>query len=81
MKPLSIEGYINTLDEECIWILISDYEEWKETGNVDDCFLRQTAIDFCNELKIPKYHYVDYMTRFAIGAYRHFALKYKNITG
>jgi hypothetical protein len=70
MKHLTIEIFINSLSEEDIWKIIEDYEEYG--CDFEAQFLRQKAREYCD-----KYYYMDYMPFIVIGAYRYFALKYK----
>jgi hypothetical protein len=70
MKHLTIESFINSLNEEDIWKIIEDYETYG--CDFEAQFLRQKAREYCD-----KYYYMDNMPFIVIGAYRHFALKYK----
>lgn len=72
MKHLTIESFINSMNEEDIWKIIEDYETY---GNdLEAQFLRQKAREYCD-----RYYYTDYMPFIAMSAYRHFALKYKEM--
>ena len=79
MKYLTIDEFIRAQTEEDIWKLIEDYENWKKTGEDENSFLRNKAREFCSILTLPAHYHTDYMQRIAMGAYRHFALKYKEI--
>jgi hypothetical protein len=72
MKYLTISEFINNLPEEDIWKIIEDYEI--HGADFEAEFLMQKAREYCDE-----YYYMDFMLFIAIGAYRHFALKYKEM--
>jgi hypothetical protein len=71
MNHLTIESFINSMNEEEIWKIIEDYETYG-FSNFEAQFLRQKAREYRDV-----YYYMDFMPHIAIGAYRHFALKYK----
>lgn len=79
MKHLTIESFVNSMNEEDLWKIIADYEDWKENGEVEDSFLRNKAREFCSNLTLPLGYQSVWMPKIAMGAYRHFALKYKEI--
>jgi len=70
MKHLTIESFVNSMNEEDLWKIIEDYEKYG--CDVEAQFLREKAREYCDN-----YYYMDNMPFIAIGAYRHFALKYK----
>lgn len=72
MKHLTIESFINSLNEKDIWKIIEDYETYGVDFEAQ--FLREKARDYCDET-----YYLDFMTKIVMGAYRYFALKYKEI--
>jgi hypothetical protein len=72
MKYLTIESFLNSMNEEDLWKIIEDYERYG--CDVEAQFLREKAREYCD-----KYYYMDNMPFIAIGAYRHFALKYKEM--
>lgn len=72
MKHLTIGSFINSLPEEDIWKIIKDYEI--HGADFEAEFLRQKAREYCDE-----YYYMELMPFIAIGAYRHFAMKYKEM--
>ena len=79
MKYLTLEEFINTLTEEEIWKIIEDYEKWRETGEDENSLLRNKAREFCSNLTLPLHYHSDWMPKIAMSAYRHFALKYKEM--
>ena len=79
MKYLTIESFVNSLTEEDLWKIIEDYENWKETGEDENSLLRNKAREFCSNLTLPLRYHSDWMPKIAMGAYRHFALKYKQV--
>jgi len=79
MKYPTIESFINSLSEEDLWKIIEDYENWKETGDDKNSFLRNKAREFCSNLTIPLYYHSDWMPKIAMGAYQYFTLKYKEM--
>ena len=70
MKYLTIGSFINSLPEKDLWKIIEDYEMYG--CDFEAQFLRQKAREYCDN-----YYYMELMPFIAIGAYRHFALKYK----
>ena len=72
MKHLTVESFVNSLPEEDIWKIIEDYETYG--CDVEAQFLRQKALEYC----VTPYH-MNFMPFIAIGAYRYFALKYKEM--
>jgi type I restriction-modification system DNA methylase subunit len=81
MKYLTIESFVNSLNEEELWKIIDEYESWVRIGSDDfqQSFLRDKAREFCSNLTIPARYHTDFMSKIAIGAYRHFTLKYKEM--
>ena len=79
MKFQTLEQFVSSLTEKEIWKLIEDYENWKKTGEDENSFLRNKAREFCSHLTLPAHYHSDYMPKVAMYAYRHFALKYKEI--
>jgi len=73
MKHLTIESFVNSLPEEDLWKIIGEYEMYG-SDEFESPFLRQKAREFCD-----MYYYMDYMPNIALYAYRHFALKYKEV--
>lgn len=74
-----IESFIDSFAEEELWKLIEDYEKWRETGIDENSFLRNAAREFCLNCSISPHYHTDYMPKIAMSAYRHFALKYKEM--
>jgi hypothetical protein len=72
MKYLTVESFVNSLTEEDLWKIIEDYEMYG--CDVEAEFLRQKAREYRD-----MYFYMDYMPKIALYAYRHFALKYKEM--
>ena len=70
MKHLTIESFVNSMNEEDLWKIIDDYENWKETGK-NGTFLSKKAKE------LTPYHYYGLNADIAMSAYRYFALKYK----
>jgi predicted nucleotidyltransferase component of viral defense system len=70
MKHLTIESFINSLNEEDIWKIIDDYETYG--CDFEAKFLREKAREYRDN-----YYYMELMPFIVIGAYRHFAMKYK----
>ena len=79
MKHLTVESFVNSMNEEDLWKIIEDYENWKETGEDENSLLRNKAREFCSNLTLPLRYHSDWMPKIAMGAYRHFALKYKEM--
>ena len=81
MKYLTIEAFVRSLPEEDLWKIIEDYEKWVKIGDdeFEAPFLRSKARKFCSNLTIPAQYHTDYMQKIAVGAYRYFALKYKEM--
>lgn len=72
MKYLILEKFVKDFAEEELWKIIDDYENWKETGK-NGTFLSKKAKE------LTPYHYYGLNADIAMYAYRHFALKYKEI--
>ena len=72
MKHLTIESFVKSLTEEDLWKIIVDYETHRDIEDAE--FLRQKAKEYRDT-----YYYMEYMPDIAMGAYRHFAMKYKEI--
>jgi hypothetical protein len=72
MEHLTIESFINSLNEEDIWKIIEDYEMYG--CDFEAKFLREKAREYRDN-----YYYMELMPFIAIGAYRYFALKYKEM--
>lgn len=70
MKHLTVESFVNSMNEEELWKIIDDYESSYDIEDAE--FLRQKAREFCD-----KYYYMQYMSQIALCAYKHFAMKYK----
>ena len=79
MKHQTIDEFIRSQTEEDLWKIIEDYENWKETGEDENSLLRNKAREFCSNLTLPLRYHSDWMPKIAMGAYRHFALKYKQV--
>ena len=81
MKIQLLDEFVGSIPEEKIWELIEDYEEWKRVGSDENrnFFLRDKAREYCEILTMPAHYHTDFMTKIAMYAYRHFALKYKEI--
>ena len=76
MKHLTIESFINSLPEEDIWKIVEEHERYGSCGDYEfeARFTRDRAREFGDA-----YYYMDYIPQIALFAYRHFALKYKEI--
>ena len=72
MKYLTVESFVNSFTEEELWKIIEDYEMYGCDFEAE--FLREKAREYRD-----MYFYMDSMPFIAIGAYRHFALKYKEM--
>ena len=72
MKHLTVESFVNSMNEEDLWKIIEDYETYG--AGFEAQFLREKAREYCDN-----YYYMEHMPFIAIGAYRYFALKYKEM--
>ena len=78
-KVNSVREYIQSLnDENCLWEMIANYEQFEQDGSIGDCTLRANAAFVSKELSIPPHNIVMMMDRVALECYRYFAHKYKN---
>lgn len=73
MKHQTIAEFIKTQTEEDLWEIIEDYES-NGHDEFEAQFLREKTREYCD-----KYYYLELMPTVAMYAYRHFALKYKEI--
>jgi hypothetical protein len=74
MKHLTLESFIRSLPEEEIWKLIDEYEKWYMFEDEErHSLLWKKTEEYCFDTGIRP---VD-IRIVAMGAYRHFALKYK----
>lgn len=77
MKHQTIEDFINTLTEEDIWKMIDEYEKWYFYEDAPrHSLLWKKSVEYCNVKHIRP---ID-IRIVAIGAYRYFAMKYKENT-
>ena len=74
MKYLTVESFVNSLPEEDLWKIIEDYEMYG-CDEFEAHFLREKTREYCDNCYITE----NYMLMIAIGAYRHFTLKYKDM--
>lgn len=72
MKYLTIDEFIRAQTEEDLWKIIEDYENWKETGKNGTVLSKKAK-------ELTPYHYYGLNADIAMGVYRHFALKYKEL--
>ena len=74
MKYLTLEDFIRTQTEEDIWKMINEYEKWYMVEDAPHhSLLWEKTVEYCNEKHIRPFD----IRIVAMGAYRHFALKYK----
>jgi hypothetical protein len=73
MKHLTVESFVNSMNEEDLWKIIDESEKYGARG-YEAHFLMDKALEYCDN-----YYYMEHMPFIAIGAYRHFALKYKEM--
>lgn len=73
MKFQTIDEFIRAQTEEDLWKIIEDYER-NGHDEYEAQFLREKTREYCD-----KYYYLELMPKVAMYAYRHFALKYKEI--
>jgi hypothetical protein len=75
MKHLTIESFINSLPEEDIWKIIDEYENWyvMYENHTQGSVLWKKTEEYCLDTGIRPFD----IRIVAQGAYRHFALKYK----
>lgn len=73
MKHLTIESFVNSLTEEELWKIIEVYEKYG-ARSYEAQFLMDNALK-----NYPTFCYRDAFTEFVLFAYRHFAMKYKEI--
>ncbi len=78
-KINSVREYIESInDENCLWEMIANYEQFEQDGSIGDCTLRANAELISKELSIPPHNIVMMMDRVALECYRYFVHKYKN---
>jgi hypothetical protein len=76
MKYLTLESFIRSLPEEDIWKIINEYEKWYLFEDAPrHSLLWEKSEEYCHSMGIRP---VD-IRIVSMGAYRHFALKYKEI--
>lgn len=74
MKYLLLEDFIKAHEEEEIWKLIYEYERWYFFEDYPQgSFLWKKTVEYCSDSGIRPFD----IRIVAMGAYRHFALKYK----
>ena len=74
MKYLTIDEFIKEQTEEDIWKMIDEYEKWYMYEDAPrHSLLWEKSVEYCESKGI---HPID-IRIVAMGAYRHFALKYK----
>ena len=74
MKYLLLEDFIKTQTEEDIWKMIDEYEKWYMYEDAPrHSLLWEKSVEYCGSKGIRP---ID-IRIVAMGAYRHFALKYK----
>jgi len=81
MKYYTIEGFVKSFadNEDSLWEMIDDYERWRSDDEIEYCLLRENAITFCSNLKVPPHYHTDYMVKIVMEIYRYFAMKYKEL--
>ncbi len=78
-KINSVREYIESInDDNCLWEMIANYEQFEQDGSIGDCTLRTNAEFVSKQLSIPPHNIVMMMDRIALECYRYFAHKYKN---
>jgi hypothetical protein len=77
MKHLTVESFVNSLTEEDLWKIIDESEKYGSRG-YEAKFLMDKALEYSDTFCYRE-AYAEYMPEIAMGAYRHFALKYKEM--
>jgi hypothetical protein len=77
MKHLTVESFVNSMNEEDLWKIIDEYERYGARG-YEAHFLMDKALEYCDTFCYRE-AYAEYMPEIVLYAYRHFALKYKQV--
>jgi len=54
-------------------LLICDYEEFEKNGQIGDCYLRRTAHEYMESIKMADHHVVFIMEKIAFESFRRLA--------
>lgn len=72
-KINSVREYIESInDENCLWEMIANYEQFEKDGSIGNCTLRTNAEIVSKQLGIPSHNIIMMMDRIAFECYRYF---------
>ena len=77
MKHLTIESFVNSMNEEDLWKIIDEYERYG-ARSYKAKFLVDKALEYSDTFCYRE-AFAEYMPEIVLYAYRHFALKYKEM--
>ena len=77
MKHLTIESFVNSMNEEDLWKIIDEYERYG-ARSYKAKFLVDKALEYSDAFCYRE-AFTEYMPDIVLYAYRHFALKYKEM--
>ena len=77
MKHLTVESFVNSLPEEDLWKIIDEYERYG-ARSYEAQFLMDKALEYSDTFCYRE-AFAEYMPEIVLYAYRHFAMKYKEM--